>query len=220
MQIATIRGESRKAGGRKANRRVRRAGLLPGVIYGHGEAPETVSLSLHDTLIALEHQQHVINLVTDGKKSQYLLKDVQYDHLQKTPIHVDLMRVDPNERVHVKVPVELKGTPKGAHEGGVLVHVLTAIDVDCPLVQIPESIIKNIAHLALSESLHVGDLEFPDNVKPLHKPEDIVAVVRAKRGVSLDEEEGEAAVATEGGGDEPQVIGRRAKDESEADGGA
>ena len=220
MQIATIRGESRKAGGRKANRRVRRAGLLPGVIYGHGEAPETVSLSLHDTLIALEHQPHVINLVTDGKKSQYLLKDVQYDHLQKTPIHVDLMRVDPNERVHVKVPVELKGTPKGAHEGGVLVHVLTAIDVDCPLVQIPESIIKNIAHLALSESLHVGDLEFPDNVKPLHKPEDIVAVVRAKRGVSLDEEEGEAAVATEEGGDEPQVIGRRAKDESEADGGA
>lgn len=220
MEFATIQGESRKAGGRKANRRVRRAGLLPGVIYGHGEAPETISLSLRDTLVALEHQQHVINLVTDGKEGQYLLKAVQYDHLQKTPIHVDLMRVDPDERVHVKVPVELKGTPKGAHEGGVLVHVLTAIDVDCPLVQIPESIIKNIAHLALSESLHVGDLEFPENVKALHKPEDIVAVVRARRGVSVDEEEDEAAVATEEGGDEPQVIGRRAKDESEEKGGA
>lgn len=213
MEIAAIQGEPRRPGGRRANRRVRNAGLVPSVIYGHDQPPETVALSLHDILIALDHQQHVIRLVIDGDEQQYLIKDVQYDHLQKTPIHVDLMRVDPNERVHVKVPVELRGTPQGAHEGGILVHVLTDIDVDCPLLRIPEAIHKNIKDLGLGEALHVGDLDFPEGVKPVHKADDIVAVVRVKRGVHVEAEEEEAPV--EEGAGEPEVIGRAAKEEAE-----
>lgn len=215
MQIANLKGEPRQPGNRRANRRLRKRGLVPTVIYGHEQDPETVALSLHDLLLALEHLQHVIRLEIDGQQQQYLIKDVQYDHLQKTPIHVDLMRVDPNERVRVKVPVELKGEPHGVHEGGVLVHVIADIDVECRLLEIPEVIRPDVAHLGVGQVLHVKDIELPEGVQPLHDPDDIIATVRAKRGVQAEEEEQVEAVAKEPG-KEPEVIGRTGKEEEDA----
>ncbi|HUU94984.1 MAG TPA: 50S ribosomal protein L25 [Phycisphaerae bacterium] len=214
MQIANMKGEPRQPGNRGANRRLRKRGLVPTVIYGHEQEPETVAVSLHDLLLALEHVQHVIRLEIDGQQQQYLIKDVQYDHLQKTPIHVDLMRVDPNERVHVKVPVELKGEPHGVHEGGVLVHVIADIDVECRLLEIPEVIRLDVAHLGVGQVLYVKDIELPEGVEPRHDPDDIVATVRAKRGVRAEEEEVEE-VAKEPG-KEPEVIGRTGKEEEDA----
>ena len=222
MEILAVHGETRRPGNRHANERLRRRGLVPAVIYGHGEAPENVALSLHDLEIALEHVQHVIELRTDGHNDRFLVKDVQYDHLEKTPIHVDLMRVDPNERVRVKVRIDLKGTPKGIHEGGVLVHVLTDLEVECKLLEIPESITANVAQLALGDALHVRELVLPADVKALAHAEDIIAVVRMKRGPTPEEEAAEAAaagVAAEAKTAEPDVIGRVAK-ETEDESGA
>lgn len=210
MQIATIKGEPRKPANRNANRRLRQRGLVPAVIYGHGEKPETVAVSLAELRSALAHLAHVIKVEAGGRTQQYLLKEVQYDHLQSTPIHVDLMRVDPNERVKVKVPVELKGEPHGAHEGGILVQVISDLEIECRLIEIPEVIRANVAHLGLNQVLHVRDLELPAGVTPQHGPEDIVATVRPKRGV---EELAPAAPPAEGAAAEPEVIGRKAKEE-------
>jgi large subunit ribosomal protein L25 len=214
MQIANLKGEARQPGNRAANRRLRKRGLVPAVIYGHEQAPETAAVSLHDLLLALEHLQHVVRLEIDGQQQQYLVKDVQYDHLQKTPIHVDLMRVDPNERVQVKVPVELKGEPHGVHEGGVLVHVISDLEVECRLLEIPEVIRPSVAHLGVGQVLHVKDVELPERVEPLHDPDDIVATVRAKRGVQAEEEEVEEVA--EEPSKEPEVIGRTGKEEEDA----
>jgi large subunit ribosomal protein L25 len=211
MQIASIQGETRKPGGRHANYRLRKRGLVPAVIYGHGLPPETVALSQRDLLRALEHAQHVIKLSIDQRGTQYLLKDVQYDHLQHRPIHVDLMRVDPSERVTVNVGIELRGEPKGVHEGGDLIQVLTDLDVECPLLNIPEMLRLKIDHLGVGEALHVRDIELPEGVITRHSPDDVVATVRAKRGVAVEEEEAEALV--EEAGAEPEVIGRAAKEE-------
>jgi large subunit ribosomal protein L25 len=214
MKIANLKGETRQPGNRAANRRLRKRGLVPAVIYGHEQTPETAAVSLHDLLLALEHLQHVVRLEIDGQQQQYLVKDVQYDHLQKTPIHVDLMRVDPNERVHVKVPVELKGEPHGVHEGGVLVHVISDLEVECRLLEIPEVIRPSVTHLGVGQVLHVKDVELPDGVEPRHDPDDIVATVRAKRGVHAEEEEVEEAA--EEPSKEPEVIGRTGKEEEDA----
>lgn len=211
MQISTVSAQSRKPGGRHANERVRRAGLVPGVIYGHGETPETVSLSGHELGLALEHLQHVLKLNVGGKETLYLLKDVQYDHLQRTPVHVDLMRVDPNERVKVTVPVEFRGTPHGTTVGGELVTILADVHLECKLLEIPDSVRAKIDHLEIGKALHVKELELPADVKALHGPDDVVCLVRHKKT-----DEAVAAPVVEGeAGKEPEVIGRVAKEKTE-----
>lgn len=217
MEIPTIRSEKREHRGRRDNERLRRSGMVPAIIYGHQEAPVMVAVSRHDLELALEHSKHVVQLDAEGQNAQYLVKEVQYDHLHKDAIHVDFMRAARDERVHVKVALELKGEPHGTHEGGELVQLIADLEVECPLNEIPEVLHENVKHLGLAEALHVKDLTLPSNVKALHAPDDIVAIVRPKRGVSVAGEEEEAA--TEGGGAEPEVIGRGPK-ESEDEGGA
>jgi len=213
MQIAVIQGETRAAGGRHANRRLRKRGLVPAVIYGHEQAPETIALSRHDLLLALEHAQHVVKVTVGKQGTQYLLKDVQFDHLQHEPIHADLMRVDPDERVRVNVAIEFRGEPRGIHEGGELIHVLTDLDIECPLLNIPEVLRVKIDHLGVGQTLHAGQLELPQGVTTHHKPDDVVATVRAKRGGLEAVAEEEAEAEAEEAGAEPEVIGRAAKEE-------
>lgn len=215
MEIATIQGETRKREGHHGNERLRQRGLVPAVIYGHGQAPELVALSLHDTELALEHAQHVVKLRVDDRVQQYLLKEVQYDHLQKTPLHVDLMRVDESERVKVKVAIEFRGTPIGTAEGGTLVSVLGELEVECLVLQIPESIRVKVDHLALNEALHVRDIEVPPDVKVLNNPDDIVAVVHPPRGTTTEE----IAAAEGAEGAEPEVIGKGPKEAAADEGG-
>lgn len=219
MQIADVKGETRNPGNRRANRKLRTGGLVPAVIYGHGKDPETVALSQHDLELALHRLQHVLNVQVGGKKGQYLVKEVQYDHLQMHPIHVDLMRVDPNERVQVKVPIELRGEPHGIHEGGELVHVITDLDVECRLLEIPEFVRPVVDHMGVGDTLHIKDLELPEGVTATGNGDDVVVVVRAKRGVTVDELEQAAEPTAEAGGKEPEVFGRTAKDESEGKSG-
>ena len=215
MEIATIQGEVRQLGGKHANDRLRRQGLVPAVVYGHGLPPEYVAVSRHDTELALAHMQHVIRMKINGGEEQYLIKDVQYDHLQQAPIHLDLMRVDPNERVQVKVPLELRGTPKGAQRGGTLVHVTPELEVECLLLRIPESIRARVDHLDLNDMLHVREIEVPSDVRVLNNPDDVIAVVHPPRGTTTAELEAEAPAE----GAEPKVIGRGPKEEEKGEGG-
>jgi large subunit ribosomal protein L25 len=213
MQIATLKGEPRTVGGRNANERVRRAGMVPGVIYGHGEATEAVSVPLHELTSVLDKQAHVVKLAVGGKEKQYFIKDVQYDHLQKTPIHIDLMRVDPNERIRVRVPIELRGSPIGLTLGGEIIQPITDLEIECKLVEIPETIRVKVDHLNLGMAVHVKELELPADVKAIHHPEEVVISVRLKKidvaPVAAAPLEGAPTTA------EPEVIGRIAKEKPE-----
>lgn len=214
MEIATIKGEPRPTRGRNANERVRRSGFVPAVIYGHKEAPETVALLRHDLQLALEHMVHVVQVEVNGKQEQYLLKEVQYDHLQETPIHVDLMRVDKDERVEVRVPIELRGEPKGVHEGGVLQQVMMELEVECGVLAIPELLRPNVEGLGVNDSLYVRDIKLPEGVRPLADPDDAIATVKPKREV--DEAVAEPEEPGEEGAAEPEVI-RREREEEEGE---
>ncbi len=214
MEMTKIRSEPRQPGNRHANERLRRQGLVPAVIYGHQETPEAVSLSRHDLDLALQHATHVVRLAVGGQERPYLIKEVQYDHLQKDPLHVDLMRVDEHERVKVRVPVALKGVPKGVLAGGELVQVLADVEVECPLLAIPEAVYCNVKDIEIDQMLHIREMEFPADVKPLHDADDIVLLVRVKKA-----EEGPAApaeAAAEAAAAEPEVIGKKAKEEEAA----
>lgn len=214
MQIANIKAETRKPGGRSANRRLRREGWVPAVVYGHGENPENIALSRHDLEMALEHAARVIKVELEGRQRQFLIKEVQFDHLQHELVHADLMRVNLDERVTVKVALQYRGEPHGIHEGGEFIPILTDLEVECPLLEIPEFIRVKIDHLGIGQAVHVRDIELPPGVTTNHDPDDAAAVVRTKRGVTVEAEvpaEGEAAVA------EPEIIGRGPKEESEGE---
>ncbi|MBN1341180.1 MAG: 50S ribosomal protein L25 [Phycisphaerae bacterium] len=214
MDTQTITATKRGKSGTKDARRLRKQGQLPAIVYGHGEAPEMIALPYHEVEVALEHGTHLLKLDFGGKQDQYLIKDVQYDYLGTTPIHMDLARVGIHEVVEVSIPIELRGTPVGISDGGLLDQVMVDLEVRCLVTAIPESVRPNVAALGLGQSLHVRDLKLPDGVEAVNDGDDVVAVVRALAAAAEAPEEAEG----EEGGAEPEIIGREKKEE-ESDSG-
>lgn len=212
MDIARLKAEPREAHGTRAARRLRRAGKLPGIIYGHGEKPEAVAVPIQDLGNLVEHGAHVVELQIEGGNRPVLIKDVQFDHIGIDPVHVDFTRVDMNEHVKVRVPLEFRGTPVGVNEGGLLDHDMVDMEVECLVLEIPASIRVNVANLKLGQSLHVKDVELPSNVKAVTSPDAIVCSVRVKAA-----EVEAVAAATEEAPAQPEIIGRQAKEEEPAE---
>ncbi len=103
---------------------------------------------------------------------------MQYDHLGMEVIHVDFARVSLDEKVKVTVPVELKGTPKGEADGGVLQQIIKELEVECLVTEIPEAIRHNVSEMALNDVVHIKDLKLPTGVKVLQDGDLIVATVK------------------------------------------
>lgn len=198
--------------GSRANKRLRDKGMVPGVIYGHKEAVVPVTLNKKELVTHLHRGAHVFELGMDGKAETVLVKDVQYDHLGLEVLHVDFARVDLNETVTVTVPLELRGEPKGEAEGGVLTQVISDIEVECLVTDIPDVIRHNVSEMGLDSVLHVKDITFPSGVKPIPDGEQIVATVKEVL------EPAPAEVAE--GAAEPEVIGKAAEEGEEAAAGA
>ena len=209
METMSLKSEQREARGTRKARALRKEGKLPVVIYGHGEPPESVSLSQHDVEVALKRGARTLHVDVRGEVKPYLIKDVQYDHFADTPVHLDLARVDLNERVQVRVGIELRGVPKGVAEGGVLDQSMGQIEIECLVTDIPDTLHPFVTHLALGESLYVKDLRLPPGVVALAEPDDRIATVRklVEETAAAPVEGEEAATA------EPERIGRIKKDD-------
>ncbi|GJM25090.1 MAG: 50S ribosomal protein L25 [Phycisphaerae bacterium] len=211
MEMGTISAEPRAHLGSKHTRRMRKSGKMPAIIYGHGEKPEPITIDAHEAENLLDHHSRVIELQLGGKKSSFLIKAVQYDYLGTNPIHLDLMRVDLNERIQVNVEIELRGTAKGEDEGGVVSQILNAIEVECLITNIPESIRISVADMDINDDLLVKDLEMPEGVTAITDGDEQIAVCRVPTVVEETEEgeEGEESAT-------PEVIGRPKEDEESA----
>jgi len=194
---------ARSERGSRANKRLRDTGLIPGIIYGHREEVISVTLPGGELSHHLARGAHLFDLNLGGKDETVLVKDVQYDHLGTTVIHVDFTRVDLHELVRVSVPLELKGTPKGEADGGVLTQVIARLEVECVVTDMPEVIRHNVSEMALDDVLHIKDIKLPEGVRVLQDGELIAAMVREVLEVAPAEV---AEAATEA---EPEVIGRK-----------
>lgn len=210
--IGKLAVKRRSQHGSRECRRLRNEGFVPGNIYGHKQ--ETIALSV--PAAELEHLvrggARVLDVDLDGKVEKVLFREVQWDYLGKEVLHVDLLRVDPNETLTVEVKVELKGTAPGTLSGGVLDHTLRTVTVECLAIQIPDSIVVKISTLEVGQALHVRELEVPPNTKILNNPEAVVVRV-AQPGAEIDLT---AAVAGEEGPAQPEVIGRKPAEGEEA----
>jgi len=205
-----LNAKKREALGTRACLRIREAGDVPVVLYGHKE--ETLSLQVpYDELdSALRRHTRILELVVDAHKQSVLIKAVQYDALGDELIHADLLRVAMDEVIRLEVQIVLKGTPKAEHS--VLQRAIDAVEVECLPANIPESIPVNVADLEIGDILHVSDLTPPPGVTFVSSPETIVASL-----TMAEEEEAPEIAAPVEGAVEPEVIGRKPEEGEEGE---
>lgn len=177
-QIVKLKTTPRTNSGSRAASKLRKQGLVPGIVYGHKLANAAVAVSAEelDRAIRVLHAR-MLELELDGKPETVLIREVQWDAFGKEMMHVDFERKDASEKVKVTVPVELRNAPK-VTGGGVLDQPLHTLHVECPLGSIPEAIRIDITNLTLGQPIHVKELTLPEGVKVLESPEAVVVQLK------------------------------------------
>jgi large subunit ribosomal protein L25 len=192
--------------GRGANRRLRRSGRAPGIVYGGPGEPQTIELDHNALIHALENEAFHASILTMrlGEATQpVLLRAVQMHTFKKEVLHVDFQRVEASRRIRMKVPLHFtngENAPAVKLAGAIISHVLTELDVSCLPKDLPEFIEVDLSELALNQSIHVSDLKLPGGVAPVaHAGLDSVVATAVIPKVIVEAEEvpaeGEAEAA-------------------------
>ncbi len=196
--------------GSGASRRLRVTGRVPGILYGANKPAANVELDQKDLLQNLKREAFhasILDLALDGQKEQVLLRDYQMHPWRQQVLHVDFQRVDKTRKIHVRVPLHFinadicVGVKTG---GGVVLHTMNDIDIQCLPDDLPEYIEVDLKDLELNELLHVSDLVMPQGVEPVSKlKQDNPAVVSVHLPREIVIEEEVAAPVTEIIGEAP-----------------
>ncbi len=191
--------------GKRNTRRLRNSGHLPAILYGKGKDARSVSIPADQMAATLRHGSKLVEL--DGcETGRALIQDMQWDTFSTHVLHVDLLRVDADERVTLTVPVELRGTAPGEREGGVLEQLLHEIEIEASVQSIIDRLDVNINTLNVNESITVADIDEIPGVKLLAA--DTEPIVQCMVPLEQPEEE-EPGLS----GIEPEVIGKKDEDE-------
>jgi large subunit ribosomal protein L25 len=205
-ETPTINAAKRERLGSRYAQRLRKSGQLPAVIYGHGADPVSVSIEEKATLAHLHHGQHVFNVSIEGGATETcLVKDLQFGYLGDNVIHVDLARVDLDEKVKVRVHLDLVGELQNATlAGAIVVHDHSEIEVECAVRDIPESIRVELD--TYKQSITVGELVMPEGVVAITPDGTMIIHVQ----IAAEEDEGDEAAPAEAAaaeGDAPAADG-------------
>jgi large subunit ribosomal protein L25 len=175
------------------------------VLYGHGEANQHLLVPGDQLRAAIRHGSRVVDL-QGAVSEKAIIRETQWNAFGTQVLHLDFARVSADERIHLKVPVELKGEAPGAKEGGIIEHVLHEVEIEAAATDIPDSVILRLASLHMGGELTADKIELPPNAKLLTPGDTLVVHCVQPR------EEEEAAPA---GAAEPEVIGRKPDEEEE-----
>lgn len=215
MAELTLEVQRREETGKSAVRKMRREGIVPAIMYGGGRDPIAISVNrrtISDLITKSEHGIRSIFLLklSDSDKTRHaMIRDYQLDAITRQIKHLDFVRVNMKEKVHLQIPIHTTGEAKGHKLGGVVDFVMREMEVECLPGSIPDEIVIDISDLDIGDSIRVGELTMPEGVKSLEDEERVVVTVTAPRAVV---EETEEAVEEE----EPEVIRKgKAEDEEE-----
>jgi len=204
MQIEII-ANKRESKGTGASRRLRRAGMVPGIVYGSGKDAVPIELNHNALFLQFRHEAFhasILSLNLDGKKEQVLLRDYQMHPVRTEIAHVDFQRVSATEKIHVKVPlhfINAETAPGVKLEGGIVMHILTEAEVNCLAKYLPEFIEVDLGSMEIGQTVHLSEIKLPSGVefvKLTHGDDSAVASITKPRGMAVEEEE-VAVVAAE-----------------------
>jgi large subunit ribosomal protein L25 len=202
-----LKAEIRERAGTKDSVRIRKQGRIPAVVYGHKEEPLSITLDAHDFTEGIHHGSRIMDIQIGRKKGTMMVKELQYDHLGRDIIHADLMRVNVTETVKVTVPIELKGTAKGTHEGGIIEEHVDHIEIECRVTDIPENVAVSVKDIGVGDNIHAGDIDLPEGIKLVSSPETLIVTCSLVAAAKTTEEL-ELEVPTA-----PEVIGEEKEEE-------
>lgn len=218
MASATLSAEVRNDRGKGVARKLRAAGRVPGVVYGHGREPQSLSLVARDLdklLSTIAAGSTVIELTLGRATTKTLIREIQRHPFKKQVLHIDFMELVAGEKVIVDIPLVFVGIPEGVRlSGALLEQIVHSIEVNVDPSNIPNHVDVDVTNLAMGHSLHVRDLVLPEGLEVLTDEDTTICAVIAPRAV-LEEApaaEGDAAAAV----GEPELI-RKAKDEDEGE---
>lgn len=210
QETPTLTATPRERTGTRYARRLRQAGRLPAVIYGHKRENVPVSVDEKDVLAILEHGAHIVTVNVEGGRSDIcLVKDLQFGYLGDNVVHIDFTRVDLEEEVTVMVHLHFEGEPETARQtGAVLTHDLADLEVICKAGEIPEEIKVDLANM--ENIILVGEIQLPPGVRTELNPQAPVAhITFVHEEVAAEEVEVVGEV-------EPEVITEGAEAEAAA----
>ena len=204
MQIE-VKATKREVQGTGASRRLRRAGRVPGIIYGGEPQPQAIELDHNDLWQHLRKEafySSVLNMDLDGTKQMCLLRDVQRHPFRQLILHVDFQRIDATHKIHQKVPLHFANAdvaPGVKLSGGMVQHVTTEVDVRCLPADLPSFIEVDLKDLDVGHSIHVSGLTLPAGVELVHHREGdpVVATVVVRGGGAAAEEVAETPAETQ-----------------------
>jgi large subunit ribosomal protein L25 len=205
-----LNAEKREGIGSAESGRLRRAGKIPGVVYGASQDSYAVQVdgnTIKDILRNSASQQILVNLQIEGAKEANklaLIQDIQHHKISGDILHVDFNAVQEDSEIHARVPIELTGDPIGIKQGGVLDTLLHDIEIHCLPKDLPETLQFDVTDLGIGDSLSIGSAEFPEGVSASLEDDVLIAIVNETR-----------ASMSEGGEDEAEDTGEESAEEGE-----
>jgi large subunit ribosomal protein L25 len=216
-EIFTVEAEARETFGKNAARRLRHSGRIPAVVYGGGGSsiplvvdPKTILRVLHSEA----GHNAIFTLEVPGKApARVMLREWQWEPIRGELLHVDMVRIARDEKLRVRVPIQIQGEAQGVKvQGGILEFILREVEVECLPDDIPEHITIDVTELLIGRNLRISDLPVSEKVKILAEPGRVVAHVLPPKAEEAPVEEIVAAAPAE-----PELI-RKRKEEEPAEG--
>ena len=221
MATASLNAMPRTESGKGVARKLRAAGQVPGIIYGHGRDPQSLTVNAREFDRLAERVRitsTVIELALDGRTARTLIRELQRDPIRRSVLHIDFQELVAGEKVNVSVPLRFIGTAEGVKTGGgILEEIIHQIHVRVDPSNIPDHVDVDVTSLTIGHSFHVSDLKLPEGVEVTDEADQTVVIVSAPKA-----EEVVAPVAVEGAATteaapEPELIRKPKAGEEEGE---
>ncbi len=177
-----LKAEVREQLGKGATNRLRKTGMIPAIVYGHGQ-PINIAVNERNFNNSFKKisENEIIKLSVGSNSRSVLIKDYQRNYIKGTITHLDFFEIEKGKAIKTHVPIKITGVAPGLREGGILEHSIHELEIECQAENMPEIVEVDISNLVLGHAIHVRDIKPIKGVKIFNKPEQvIVLIVHAK----------------------------------------